>query len=147
MNERNARDLRGRADEQAARLAPRGVAPEFLAESIWHRSLVGPPPSDEEVVEYLARCASDHVPVSGRQEHQPAIQPIERYRVGEIVIEVRRAGRGSYHAAVVGTREHVCGGRTRTIVHREVERRHPGGTWSAQLAQRDAAEVRRRWGL
>src|SRR5690606_5066648 len=56
MPEIDSRLARARADEQAERLAPRGVAPQFLAEAIWHRTLaIGSPPTDAEVVEYLAR--------------------------------------------------------------------------------------------
>jgi len=147
MPEIDSRLARARADEQAERLAPRGVAPQFLAEAIWHRTLaIGSPPTDAEVVEYLARCAADHVPISGRQEHEPSIQPIERYRApdGTVVVVERRA-RNSYAAVVVGDRERAIFGRSRARIHRDVEERWPGGTWSYTLAQRDRAEILRRW--
>lgn len=142
----DARIARDEADAQAKRLAPRGLAPDFLAEAIWHRTLVeGSAPSDDQVIEYLSRCASDGLPVSGRQEHERAIHPIESYRVDGVVIEVVRQARGKYVASVVGTRALVGRARTRSIIHRVVEKAHPGGTWSASLSTRDCATIRARW--
>jgi hypothetical protein len=146
------------ADAQAARLAPMDIAPMFLAEAIWHRTLCDDSfPTDDEVIDYLARCAADHVPVSGRQEHESAIHPVETYRVGthfekpaDLAIEVRRsrgAGRRQYVATIVGPRTYVASHRTLTGIHREVERLHPGGTWSCSLSTRDSAAIRERWGL
>jgi hypothetical protein len=144
----NALTMQHAAREQADRLAPRGVAPEFLAEAIWHRTLAqGSMPTDAEVAEYLARCASDHTPVSGRQEHERAIQPRETYRGADTVINVRRKGRGQYEAYVVGTFALVGHGRTRSIIHRVVETAHPGGEWSASLSTSDLAAIRQRWGI
>lgn len=138
------------ADAQALRLAPHVVAPDFLAEAIWHRTLAeGSAPSDAEVLDYLARCAADRVPISGRQEHEPAIHPVETYRVGGLAIEVRRsrgAGRRQYVATVVGPRTYVAGHRTLAGIHRAVERLHPGGTWSCSLSTRDLSRIRERWG-
>lgn len=144
----DARAALAQADVQASRLAPRGISPEFLREAIWHRSLAeGEPPSDDEVIEYLARCAGDRVPVSGRQEYQRSIQPVETYRANGLAIEVRRQGRGQYVATVVSTRALLGRGRTRSIIHRVVEEAHPGGTWSASLSTRDCATIRARWGI
>lgn len=163
VDARHAREL---ADAQAHRLAPRGLAPEFLAEAIWHRTLaVGQPPDDAEVVEYLARCAADRVPVSGRQEHEQAIHPVERYEAPGVVIELEQQGRGRWIAwyrvrdgRLTSTREREClrtDGEVSTVpryhrtvsrIRRAVDERHPGGAWSYVLATRDRAEILRRWG-
>ncbi len=149
----NALMARRAAEVQARRLAPRGLAPDFLAEAIWHRTLaVGTPPTDAEVAAYLARCHSERRPVSGRQEHLPAVHPTERYRTDSVVVAVERTGRRRYVARIViGPRIRSDGyafnGRTRASIHRRAEETWPGGTWTATLAQRDAAEVLRRWDL
>lgn len=147
----NALMARRAAEVQARRLAPRGLAPDFLAEAIWHRTLaVGTPPTDAEVAAYLARCHSERRPVSGRQEHLPAVHPTERYRAGDVSIAVERTGRRKYAARIViGPRTRSDGymfsSRTRAGIHRHVEEAWPGGTWTAILAQRDAARILRRW--
>ena len=150
------------AEEIAQRLAPDGLAPEFLREAVWLRWLVGRgPPSDAEVIEYVARCVSDHVPVSGRQEHEPPPTVTELYRTreGEVIEIVEPKARGGGGRERGGRRrvavwrttgaplQPLCRATTRSLIHRELERRHPGGTWLVDIATRDLYRVRERWGL
>ena len=144
------------AEWQARPLAPEGCAPQFLAEAIWLRTLAVGPPTDAEVVDYLARCAADHRPVSGRAEHEPGISPLEVYTVGRPVVEVRRRGRSEYAAVLVvmsetgdTARRDLCTAKSRAKIHRKVEAVHPAerGVWRSRLLSSEVAEIRRAWGL
>lgn len=140
--------LRHIADLQAARLTPDGVAPEFLAEAIWVRSLLGTSPTDDEVRVYLSRCRRLGVPISGREEHQAAIHPAEQYRCPDgTVFELVRVRRGDYRLLVVGTEALVCLARTRTSAHARAQREQPGGVWSASLSLAQRVCVRDQWGI
>lgn len=146
------------ADSQATRLAPAGIAPQFLAEAIWLRTLAVGRPTDAEVDEYVARCAADHRPISGRAEDELGIQPIEWYVRGRTVIEARRRGRGEYVAIetaseiygdgqITGTRKEIATAGSRAKLHRRVEEICPGGTWSSHLLSSEVATIRKAWGL
>lgn len=151
----NALKARAQADGQAKRLAPKGVAPEFVAEAVWHATLAcGVSPTDAEVTAYILRCQTSGVPISGREEHETPIQPLEAYRVDGQTVRIERVhkpqksrgrNRPIYMASLTGSNESIQVGKTRREAHAQVEAKWPGGVWSSQLAARDRLEILKRW--
>lgn len=145
------------AELQARRLAPEHVAPQFLAEAIWLRTIAVGAPTDAEVVDYVARCAADHRPVSGRPELEPGIAPVEIYEHPDLEqCIVVRGGRSDYRAQIViaahartGRTDVVTwhGAKSRAKAHRKVEALYPGGRWSSRLLSSEVERIRERWGL